>query len=125
MKIQTFDQGELIDEREVEDFNISPNNSQFNTQMLFSNSYLKLSAGNKEMKARLELLAIRLELKPEITNGDLQIFQFIWNTLIDSMPEGILIEADRENLEQIAQSNNMPFSFEQDFKLNIFLDKFL
>ncbi|MBG1265364.1 hypothetical protein [Nostoc sp. WHI] len=120
MKIQTFLNGQLVEESEVESY-IPPNISGFNTQMLFSESYMKLISNvqNNDAKTRLELLSVRLELKPQITLGDLEIYKLIWDNLIASIPQGILVEADGGNFNQVAESNNMPFRFEEDFKLKI------
>lgn len=121
MKIQTFENGVLIEEREIEDFPITPNILGFNTQMLFNKSYVKLidNASDKDAKARLELLSLRLELKPEITIEDLQIFKLIWDSLTASVFDGILLEEDNQAYNQIAESNNMPFRFRADFKMEI------
>jgi hypothetical protein len=121
MRIQTFENGELIEERENEEFSAPPNILQFNTQMLFSQSYMKLAnnAEDENAKTRLELSSVRLELKPKVTIQDLQVFQLIWNTLVASVPQGILVEADGENFNQIAESNNMPFRFGAEMKMEI------
>ena len=120
MKIQTFLDGELIEESEI-DFPVRPNVSGFTTQMLFSASYIKLitSALDKDAKSRLELLSVRLELKPQITIEDLQIFKLIWDTLVSSVPEGVLNEEDAAEHNQLAESNNMPFRFGADLKMEI------
>ncbi|MBG1268256.1 hypothetical protein [Nostoc sp. WHI] len=124
MKIQTFLNGQLVEESEIEGYT-PPNVSGFNTQMLFSDSYIKVrtNAQNLDAKSTIELLSVRLELKLQITLADLEIYKLIWDNLIASIPQGILVEADGENFNQVAESNNMPFRFEQDFKLRILLSE--
>jgi len=121
MNIQTFLNGELVDESEVEGFYFAPNVSGFTTAMLFSQSYMKLinEAGDKDAKTRLELLSVRLELKPQITVEDLQIFKLVWDTLISSVSDGILGEEDRQEYNQIAEANHMPFRFGGDLRMEI------
>ncbi|QMS87315.1 hypothetical protein HUN01_06850 [Nostoc edaphicum CCNP1411] len=121
MKIQTFQDGEFIEERDIEGFTFPPNISQFNTEMLFSPSYMKLiaNAGDNDAKTRLELLSVRLELKPLVTSEDLQIFKLIWDTLVSSVPEGVLTLGDAAEYNQLAESNNMPFRFGADLKMEI------
>lgn len=121
MNIQTFQDGELVEEREVEGAFLPPNIFQFNTQMLFNPSYIKLvtNAQDSDAKSRLELSSVRLELKPEITLQDLQIFKVLWDSLVISVPTGILIAEDAIQYNQIAKSSNMPFKFGADFKMEI------
>lgn len=121
MKIETYFNGELVSESEIDNFPIRPNVSQFNTQMLLNESYMKLVKNSQDSnaKTRLELLSVRLELKSEITIEDLGILKIIWDTLIDSVPDGILTEDDKDNFNQIAELNNMPFGFQDDFKLEL------
>jgi hypothetical protein len=120
MNIQTFQDGKLIEEKEITTFSPPPNISQFNTQMLFSKSYIKLiTNGDKDTKSRLELLSIRLELKPFVTSEDLQIFKLIWDTLVLSVSENVLNEEDAAEYNQLAESNNMPFRFSADLKMQI------
>ena len=121
MKIETFEDGILIETVEIEDFNFPPNFYNFNTEMLFSPSYIKLitSASNQDAKSRLELLSVRLELKREVVIQDLTIFKIIWDAVIDSIPEGILLPEDKEDFNVKAENNYIPFRFGDDFKLII------
>lgn len=121
MKIQTFLNGELVGESEIDNLPVRPNVSQFNTQMLLGESYMRLVNNSQDMiaKARLELLSVRLELKSEVTVADLEILKIVWDNLIDSVPDGILTEEDKNNFNAIADLNNMPFRFVNDFKLEV------
>lgn len=125
MNLETFEDGILIETTEIEDFIIPPNFSNFITQILFSTSYLKLVAAcqNQEAIRRLELLAVRLELKPEITRGDLEIFKIIWDTVINSTNIETLLKEDNDDFNNKAESNYIPFRFAEDFKLIILLNE--
>lgn len=121
MKIETFKDGLLVESNEIEDFNFPPNFYNFNTEMLFSPSYIKITtfATNQDAKSTLQLLSVRLELKGEVLPQDLTIFKIIWDAVIDSIPEGILIPEDKEEFNSKAENNHIPFRFGDDFKLLI------
>ncbi|PHJ54506.1 hypothetical protein VF06_37450 [Nostoc linckia z4] len=121
MKIESFFNGELVAESEINNFPIRPNIAQFNTQMLMSESYMKLVNFSQDVnaKGRLELLSVRLELKPEITIQDLEILKLVWDNLVNSVPDGILTEEDKNNFNEIADSNFMPFRFQDNFELHL------
>lgn len=121
MKIETYLNGELIEELEIDNFPIRPNISQFNTRMLLSESYMKIVNNSQDInaKGRLELLSVRLELKPEITIQDLEILKLVWDILVDSVPDGVLTGEDKNNFNEIADSNFMPFRFMDDLKLEL------
>jgi hypothetical protein len=121
MKIETFLNGELVESSEIEDLFIPPNVSGFTTQMLFSPSYIKLisNAQDQEAKAMIQLLALRLELKPTITIEDLEILKLFWDRLVESVADGIFQAVDREQYSQIAESNHMPFQFDEQMKMQI------
>jgi hypothetical protein len=123
MKIETYLNGELVGESEI-DLPIRPNISGFITQMFFSDSYIKIKNNlqNKDQVTTLELLAVRLELKPIITRADLEVIKLLWDGIIENSPE-ILLEIDRNNFQQICESNFMPFTFDDNFKLEILLSE--
>ncbi|OUL36352.1 hypothetical protein BV372_08005 [Nostoc sp. T09] len=116
--LETYHNGQLVEVTEVESIPL-PNISQFNTQMMLADSYSRLIANtvNQQWKTRLEIAAVRLELKPEITQADLETFKFIWDNVVDAVPSGILTSVDGEEWNQISTSNNMPFYFGDDFKM--------
>lgn len=124
MNIQTFLNGELVDEREDEII-LPPNIAGFTTGMLFSPNYMKLiaNAQDTDAKARIELLSVRLELKSQITIDDLQIFKLVWDALAGSVPLGILDPEDKAEYNRIAEANYMPFRFGENFKLEILLNE--
>jgi hypothetical protein len=117
-RIETYDDGKLVEVREFY-LNPVPAVANFNAQMMLSASYFRLSSNsvNQEAKNRLEIAAVRLELKNDISNEDLMMFKFIWDAVVGGVADGILTLADRDEFNHVAESNNMPFSFDDDFKM--------
>jgi hypothetical protein len=118
--IETYDDGQLVEVREFY-LNPVPAVANFNTQMMLSASYSRLTSNtsNQEAKNRLEIAAVRLELKNDISNEDLMMFKFIWDAVVGGVPDGILTLTDIDEFNHIAESNNMLFRFGDDFKMII------
>ncbi|WGV25976.1 hypothetical protein [Halotia branconii] len=124
MNIEIYNQvGELVEVKAIENFIITPNITQFTIGMMTNESYAKLNASaNQELKIRLEIAVTRLELKPEITAIDLQLLKGIWDGLIQGMPEGILNNDDKQSWISLCNINNMPFTFNDDYTMQIIND---
>lgn len=124
MKHEIYEDGILIETREIEGIFFAPNYSNFNTEIFFSQGYLKITQATRgmEVKATLDLLATRLELKREVTGEDLEVFKVVWDGLIALIPEGVLSTEDNEDFNIKAESNFMPFRFHPDFKLNLIIN---
>ncbi|MEH2236095.1 hypothetical protein [Nostoc sp.] len=88
--------------------------------MMSNNSYNQIIAtsSNELAKNRLEIAAVRLELKPDISVEDLSLFKFLWDSVIDSSFKK-LNDSDLREWNQIAKSNNMPLSFDESFKIQL------
>lgn len=125
MKIETYQDGELIEIIEIAASFLPPNFLQFNTAMLGSEDYalfLHIS-GNELAKGRLELAAVRLELKSGYTPLDWQVFTNIWNMVANSISEENRLKINRDKLNIIASDANMPFAVNELLQLQI-LDDF-
>jgi hypothetical protein len=117
--IETYYDGELIETREEEA--VIPNIGGFISQMMVSEAYNKIivNTSNQQIKNRLEIAAVRLELKGFISDEDLQVFKNLWDAVVNLVSNSAIQLDDRDSLNQIAESNNMPFSFDDDFKMII------
>ncbi|MHC5768720.1 MAG: hypothetical protein ACYTXI_24475 [Nostoc sp.] len=120
MKIESYFDGELIKTGEI-NVVLSPDFTGFINRMLLANSYTKLliNSTNQQAKSRLELAAVRLELKSEISNQDMETFKLIWDAVIGTIPINIIDNQDLIELREIAESTNMPFAFGLDFKIEL------
>lgn len=118
MIIETYNDGELIEVKEIEGF-LSPNFLMFNNAMLNSDDYaLIMNLSTHQLaKNRLELAAIRLELKTEHTDLDWQTFRNIWNVVVSAIPIESKSNINRSSLSIIAKNANMPFEFDTDLNL--------
>lgn len=120
MKIDTFLNGELVESEEI-DIPAIPNFSGFITQMMTSYAYNELATKtiNELARSRLEVAAIRLELKSEVNLQDLELFKFIWDSVIESTTPEVLTEDFIQEWNQISKENHIPLSFGEDFKILI------
>lgn len=118
----TLQNGEIIEIDIVEhppiktiDFTI------FNTAMLGSEDYalfLQLSSHDLA-KTRLELAAVRLELKAGYTELDWQVFTNIWNMVADTIPTQEKLRINRVKMNAIATNANMPFEINELLQLQM------
>ncbi|MBW4644764.1 MAG: hypothetical protein KME23_17675 [Goleter apudmare HA4340-LM2] len=120
MELRIFKDGELIEIRQIEQSLIPPDVSQYSTQMLLSLAYNKLSqlTPNQNARIRLEIAITRLELKPDITNEDLQLLKLIWDSTIENIVDSLSPD-DLAEYRLIASQNYMPFNFKDDFTMEI------
>jgi hypothetical protein len=117
-KIETYQDGQLIESKEVHTVS-SPNISGFIAQMLQDRSYNQMTLFTTEQsnKNRLELAIVRLEGKSDITNEDWQYFKFLWDSVIHGVPDGLLTPEGLVRWREIANFNEMPWHFDDDFKI--------
>jgi hypothetical protein len=115
--IETYQDGELVESREVDAPPAPPNVSGFITQMMISESYNRLAftSNNQIARSRLEIAITRLELKPLITDSDLMLLTTIWNIVVHAT-SGLTTD-DLNEWNQVASQNHMPFIFTEDFKM--------
>lgn len=120
MRVETYLDGQLIETREIDSI-LSPDFTGFINRMLNSNSYTKLliNSTNQQAKSRLELAAVRLELKSEISNQDIETLKLIWDAVVGTVALEMIDNHDLIELQQIAESTNMPFTFGLDFKIEL------
>lgn len=121
MEIESYLNGELVSIESLENVPpILPNLTGFIIQMMSSNGYNQLIQTNSNQLAtsRLEIAIVRLELKSDVTTEDLTLFKFLWDSVIDGRTIS-LNNSDSIEWNQIAQSNNIPFGFDENFKIKL------
>jgi hypothetical protein len=118
--VETYQDGQLIESKEVNTVS-SPNISGFIAQMLQDRSYNQITLFTTEQsnKNRLELAIVRLEGKSDITNEDWQYFKFLWDSVVDGVPDGLLTPDGLSRWREINNFNEMPWHFDDDFKIII------
>jgi hypothetical protein len=116
--IETYQDGQLIESKEVHTVS-SPNISGFMAQMLQNQTYNQMTLFTTEQsnKNRLELAIVRLEGKPDVANEDWRYFKFLWDSVIDGVPDGLLTPDDLIEWNQVAKFNYMPWTLDDDFKI--------
>jgi hypothetical protein len=118
--VETYQDGQLIESKEVDTVS-SPNISGFIAQMLQDQTYNQMTLFTTEQsnKNRLELAIVRLEGKSDITNEDWQYFKFLWDSVVDGVPDGLLTPDGLSRWREITNFNEMPWHFDDDFKIII------
>jgi hypothetical protein len=118
MKIQTFQNGQLIQETEVPDSS-PPDWGLYNKALLTNTAYNRVAqvTSNKSSVRRLEAIAIAAGVSgAEYQNLD--IIAILWNDMIDGVP--LLDKPTAQEIKAwkaIALSAFMPFNFAADGKM--------
>lgn len=121
MRIETYDQSNLIQVQEIDEEALPPDYAAFSTSVFLTSVYIQLmeQARGLEVRSTLELLLVRLELKLGGTESDLAILKLVWDNIIDLTGIETFQEGDREILNSKAEITRMPFRFGEDYRLII------
>ncbi|MEH2148625.1 hypothetical protein [Nostoc sp.] len=117
MKIQTFQNGELIEEREVDSF-LPTDWDAYNRAFLINAAYNRVAQAttNRAAVRRLEIIAISAGISNEAV--EINIFIILWNSMIDATPqEAIPTTEEVEEWRAIALAAGMDFRFIENGKI--------
>lgn len=118
MKIQTFKDGILIEERVVEDSSTTPDWDTYNRGFLVNVAYNRITQAttNRSAVRRLETIAISAGVSNQVV--EINIFEILWNSMIDGTPQDALPTTEEaEEWEAIALAAYMNFKFIENGKI--------